>query len=365
MCIFEGSAGTYGNRWSCDAPNSLVSLLPKFNLTGTPDFVVWTGDNARHDSDPLAPRTASDIYRANVAVASTLRTLGVPLIPSIGNNDVYPHDQLCMTPNDPNLGNLSQIWAPFIPSSQMSTFQTIGSYWTQVGNGNTVVVSLNSMAMFKKNKCGSGCHTGGPGDGVLSWLHEVLKMAKSSGAAVIISGHIPPVSDYWHNKCIESYSALATKYGSTIVGHMFAHTHQDNYAILLDPTTGASNGVINIAPSGVSTYNPSIRQYFYDTGSGLITDYTQYYSNITQDNFYGKLTWKAEYTWRQAYGYGTWSINNWVNLDSRIGSDPNVKAQYLKYRYVSSGMTQFTKCTPALAELGHCVLHLDKHHNHD
>lgn len=350
----------YGNRWLCDAPAVLVDSLPQFNMVGKPDFIIWTGDNSRHDSDPLIPRTANDIYTANSVVASVLKQIGVPLVPSIGNNDVYPHDQLCMGPSDPNLGNLSLIWSPFIPYSQMNTFKQLGSYVSSVTE-QISVVSLNSMAMFKRNRCGSGCHSGQPGEQVLNWLHDVLQSASAAGKTIYISGHIPPTTDFWHNKCLERYSALVTTYGSIIAGHIYAHTHQDNFAILKDPSTGNPNGVVTIAPSVLSTYNPSIRQFLYDEQSGFLTDYVQFYANLTQSNDQRRISWQAEYSWRKAYGYTTWTLPNWVNLDSRISSNPWTTALYLKYRYVSSGLSQFL-CSPTQAASGACVVHPDKHH---
>lgn len=342
---------------------TLVSALPQFTTNGPPDFVLWTGDNARHDLDKIVhPRTAADIYQANQIVANLLTTMGVQLIPSIGNNDVYPHNQLCLGPNDPNLGNLSAIWRQFIPQSQLSTFEQFGTFLTYAGN-NLAVVSLNSLAMFKKNTCASGCHTGEAGDLVLAWLHSVLKQLHQDGVGVIISGHVPPIGDYWHTKCIEKYSELASKYQSTIIGHLYAHTHQDNYGLLTDPTSNKPVGVVNLAPSGVSTYNPSIRQYSYNVNNGALLDYNQYYTNLTSDNQAHSLYWQKEYTWTQAYNYRSWSLNNWVDLDHRITTDSSVRQRYINYRYVSSGLTQFM-CTPAEAELGACVLHIDKHSQH-
>lgn len=341
---------------------SLVSSLPKFQGSGAgPDFIVWTGDNARHDSDHLMPRTAADIYSANSKVASMLSSLGVPLVPSIGNNDVYPHDQLCMGPNDVNIANLSAIWAPFIPSDQQSTFKQLGCYTRRISS-TLWVISVNSMVMYKKNKCGSGCHSGDNGDYVLSWINEQLKLAQASGATVYLTGHVPPVADFWHNKCLEKYSDLASKYSGTVAAHLYAHTHQDNYAFLHDLNTGNAVAVVNIAPSGVSTYNPSVRQYSYNVASGVITDYVQFFANLTNINTPPHmLAWHKEYSWREAYGYSAWTLNNWIDLDQRIAAQPTVSYQYLTYRYVSSGLTQFMACSQAAADAGLCVLHLDKY----
>lgn len=341
---------------------ALVSSLPKFTGSGAqPDFVVWTGDNARHDSDRLMPRTAADIYEANAKVATLLSSLGVPLIPSIGNNDVYPHDQLCMGPNDPNIANLSSIWAPFIPSDQQATFKQLGCYTKKI-SPNLWVIAVNTMVMYKKNKCGSGCHSGDNGGAVLDWIHEQLRQAEASGATVYLSGHVPPIPDFWHGKCMEKYSTLASKYSRTVAAHLYAHTHQDNYAFLSDPVSGNVVSVVNIAPSGVSTYNPSLRQYSYNTASGLITDYQQFFANLTNVNLQPHmLAWHKEYSWRESYGYNAWTLNNWLDLDQRIGSQPDTKWKYINYRYVSSGLTQFMACSPSAAASGLCVLHMDKY----
>lgn len=274
-----------------------------------------------------------------------------------------PHNSLCAGPNDPNLDALGGIWKPFIPSSQRSTFAQLGSYLTYV-SPNIAAISLNTLSMFAKNKCDSGCHNGQYGDSVLSWLHSVLQQLASDGVGVYISGHIPPTTDYWHNKCVEKYSNLASKYNKTILGHLFAHTHQDNFAILQDPTTTQPIAVATIAPSVLSSYNPSVRQYFYNINTGAILDYTQYYANLTQINTPPyNLVWQKEYSWRHAYGYNSYSVSNWADLSYRISNNATVASQYIKYRYVSSGLTQFL-CSKEKAELGACVLHVDKYHSH-
>lgn len=54
------------------------------------DFIIWTGDSARHDLDSGHPRTKSEIYELNRWTVGELekRFPGVPLVPTIGNNDI-------------------------------------------------------------------------------------------------------------------------------------------------------------------------------------------------------------------------------------------------------------------------------------
>jgi len=51
------------------------------------DFVIWTGDNVRHDNDGKIPRTPSEIYDLNRAVAAKMRKVfsnrNIPVVPSL------------------------------------------------------------------------------------------------------------------------------------------------------------------------------------------------------------------------------------------------------------------------------------------
>ena len=72
------------------------------------DFVIWTGDNARHDIDRNLPRTPSEIMSLNQMMASRMReTFGsVPVVPSLGNNDIYPHNVMGAGPSSLTEGML-------------------------------------------------------------------------------------------------------------------------------------------------------------------------------------------------------------------------------------------------------------------
>ena len=66
------------------------------------DFVIWTGDSARHDIDRALPRTPKEIFESNQLMVNKMRdTFGkdVPVVPSLGNNDIWPHNVLAPGPN--------------------------------------------------------------------------------------------------------------------------------------------------------------------------------------------------------------------------------------------------------------------------
>lgn len=95
------------------------------------DFVVWTGDNARsvsfipceailivdpynrHDIDRSLPRTPAEIFSTNRMMVDMMRDAfpAVPIVPSIGNNDIYPHNVLAPGPN--------HISSEFLQSAQL------------------------------------------------------------------------------------------------------------------------------------------------------------------------------------------------------------------------------------------------------
>lgn len=81
--------------------------------------------------------------------------LSIPVVPTLGNNDIYPHNIMEPGPNRITKEYL-QIWNRFIPEDQYHTFAQGAYFWQQVlpgdngfwGLGDTgglAVVSLNSL----------------------------------------------------------------------------------------------------------------------------------------------------------------------------------------------------------------------------
>ena len=65
----RGSAGYYGaETTSCDSPFNLINETFRWideNIKDSVDFVLWTGDSARHDNDELLPRNDAEIKELN------------------------------------------------------------------------------------------------------------------------------------------------------------------------------------------------------------------------------------------------------------------------------------------------------------
>lgn len=212
---------------------------PKPNITREFDFVLWTGDNARHDNDMQAlPRTWAEIQQLNrVAVGYMKETLGdLPIIPSIGNNDIYPHNTIEFTDKLPNptLDFYAEIWKDWIPKDQLAIWKRIGCFQREVVPG-IIAVSLNTLYLYNSNEKVKDCSLSNAthvsaGAEVYKWLHEeVLKPARARNQKVIASGHVPPNSKTYFLGCYTEYARLAQEFADVWIGGVYGHMNFDHF----------------------------------------------------------------------------------------------------------------------------------------
>jgi endopolyphosphatase len=125
----------------------------KDNLADQIDFVIWTGDSARHDNDEKLPRTQKEIIASNEYMVDALTNVfgtgdgddfKIPIVPTFGNNDIMPHNILLAGPNKWTVKFLN-IWRGLIPEAQRHQFQQGGWFFVEVIPNKLAVVSLNTM----------------------------------------------------------------------------------------------------------------------------------------------------------------------------------------------------------------------------
>ncbi|KKY23873.1 putative vacuolar endopolyphosphatase [Phaeomoniella chlamydospora] len=133
----KGSAGLLGAAASdCDSPVSLINATFQWiedNIKDDIDFVIWTGDSARHDNDEDIPRTQEQVISLNELMVSKFEEVfgvddtdptsdfSIPIVPTFGNNDILPHNILEDGPNRWTR-KYSSLWKKFIPEVQRHTF---------------------------------------------------------------------------------------------------------------------------------------------------------------------------------------------------------------------------------------------------
>ncbi|BGP33633.1 Endopolyphosphatase [Rhodotorula toruloides] len=307
-------AGYWGLPVSdCDTPLSLVNAtfdwLEK-HFKGEVDFVVWTGDNARHDIDSRLPRSLPEIFDLNRFVVDRVRSAfgkDVPIVASIGNNDIYPHNVLAPGPNKITSEYLS-IWHSFIPEHFLHTFARGGYYSVEAIKGDVLLVSLNTLYFYSRNSIVDGCppfdedfapsRSGGranassrayldpsfhpssvaaaslfqsyissltsspfssnvrdidPGTEQLLWLEQQLTLARARGMQVWLTGHVPATRENWYEGCYQRYAELVLAWQDTVVGQLFGHMNVDFFSFLQDSDTSQPS------TSQPSTSQPSSR----------------------------------------------------------------------------------------------------------
>ncbi|KAJ4986909.1 calcineurin-like phosphoesterase [Stagonosporopsis vannaccii] len=249
----RGPAGLYGAETSgCDSPFSLVNETFKWikdNVKDDIDFVIWTGDSARHDNDEKHARTQKQIISQNeFLVQKFAEVFGVsdkdrrgindyviPIVPTFGNNDIMPHNIFLQGPNKWTMRYLD-IWRSFVPEAQRHQFQQGGWFSVEVIPGKLAVVSLNTIYFFTSNSGVDGCadkHE--PGYEHMEWLRIQLKIMRERGVKAILMGHVPPArvdgKESWDETCWQKYTLWVQQYRDVIVGSLYGHMNIDHFML--------------------------------------------------------------------------------------------------------------------------------------
>lgn len=256
----------------------------------------------------------------------------IPIIPTFGNNDIYPHNILYDGPKGRKVfEKFLEIWEPFIPVDQHKTFLRGGYFVVDVVPDHLQVISLNSMYFYNSNAAVDSCkRKSSPGNKQLGWLENVLRHAKKKGIKVIIMGHVPPTRKAYYKSCLRQYSKLALHYEEVISGHLYGHLNMDHFLVIgdEDETNGndldesiigdnisinrnvpkylkalresyrsvnyvndgkARHSVINVSPSVLPEMNPTFRIFRYEADKkvstfGGLLGYEQWFANLTYWN---------------------------------------------------------------------------------
>ena len=238
----------------CDSPISLVNATFQWindNLKDSLDFVVWTGDSARHDNDKKIPRTEKEIVDLNEMVVSKFTEVFgkddnihdtdptndyiIPIVPTFGNNDIMPHNILTAGPNRWTK-HFSHIWRSLIPEEQRHTFERGGWFFVEVIPNKLAVFSLNTLYFFHSNSAVDGCgKKSEPGYEHFEWLRVQLQFIRERGMKAILTGHVPPARTKnkmsWDESCWQKYALWMRQYRDVIVGSVYGHKNIDHFML--------------------------------------------------------------------------------------------------------------------------------------
>ncbi|CCE85299.1 Piso0_004885 [Millerozyma farinosa CBS 7064] len=228
-------ASKYGDAvLGCDSPMVLVHDSIKWmaeNLGDKIDFVAWTGDNARHDNDRGFPRTENEIFEMNQHISTLMSNAfhDIPVVPTVGNNDVYPHNMFATGPTL-QTREFYKIWNKFIPQSQFHTFLRGAYFFSEVVPDMLAILSVNTMYLFQSNPLVDNCDSKKqPGYHLFVWLGYVLKELRARGMKVWLIGHVPPNTKNYDISCLRKYILWTHEYRDVIIGGLFGHMNIDHF----------------------------------------------------------------------------------------------------------------------------------------
>lgn len=269
----------------CDSPFSLVNETFRWieeNLKDEIDFVVWTGDSARHDNDERIPRTTNEIVelneymaqqwvavfglRDNTRTPGSVARVAVPVVPTFGNNDIAPHNIFRAGPNIWTK-KFAEIWRHFIPEDQRHSFVEGGWFTSEVIPGQLAVISLNTMYLYESNSAVDGCAAKSePGYEHMEWLRVQLQLLRERNMKAILMGHVAPArSDEktsWDETCWQKYAMWLDRYRDVIVGGLYGHMNIDHFILqdtkMIDLDNQGSTGS-KLSPRSKTDYLSSLR----------------------------------------------------------------------------------------------------------
>ncbi|KAJ9483751.1 hypothetical protein VN97_g9643 [Penicillium thymicola] len=283
----KGPSGYFGAEGTdCDAPFTLIDETFRWiedNLKDEIDFVIWTGDSARHDNDEKLPRTADEILDLNTYLsqkwvamfsanrASSVARLSVPVIPTFGNNDIMPHNIFDEGPNKWTK-RFAEIWNAFIPEDQRHTFVLGGWFTTEVVPGQLAVISLNTMYFFDSNSAVDGCKAKSePGYEHMEWLRIQLKILRSRNMKAILMGHVPPArsseKQNWDETCWQKYTLWVHQYRDVVVGTLYGHMNIDHFIMQDSKKVDIASADGQVSTNSKSDYLESLRSQWSDLPS--------------------------------------------------------------------------------------------------
>ena len=389
---YKQEAGRFGTpKSNCDSPMSLIKLsfdfIQSYHTKNNLDFVLWTGDNARHDNDFRLPRTEDEVFQANkLAKKLMIDAFGykIPIVPTLGNNDVSPHNALHYQEKNYVLKTYSKIWKDFIPKSQIRTFLKHGSFAVDVVSKRIRILSVNTLYLSNSNRHITDCskhkpkHASLAGDVILEWMQKELIRAKNDKVKVYIMGHHPPNIRNYGPHCTKRVTKLAIKFRTVIKAQFYGHMNLDHFFFpvlkkehlpafhqlaprwikkyfeslmkhfkLVNRVKTNVGSPIFVSPSLTSVFNPGIRVYEYSTAKHYmaeITNYHQYFLNLVEWNSRKKKdkkqppVWELEYSAKSEYQMDDLKyldLQAWMRLAGQIASGKGKTRQSFKENLVA------------------------------
>ena len=160
----------------------------------------------------------------------------IPIVPTLGNNDILPHNIFSPGPNQWTHEYLS-MWRRLIPEEQRHSFTRGGWFYVEVIPNKLAVFSLNTLYFFASNAAVDGCDdTAEPGYEQFQWLRIQLQLLRERGVKAIMTGHVPPArneqKEMWTESCWMKYALWLRQYRDVVVGSLWGHMNVEHFFLM-------------------------------------------------------------------------------------------------------------------------------------
>ncbi|XP_008554403.1 acid sphingomyelinase-like phosphodiesterase 3b [Microplitis demolitor] len=315
-------AGVFGN-YSCDSPwaliESAVQAMKSKQDEGI-EFVLWTGDALTHAAEMSEELRLQSLKNLTDLLSHTFTSQFV--FPALGHEDVGL-----------NFSQTAILWKHWLPSEALQTFEKSGYYMVEQKSKKYRIILLNTNLWLDMDNIDSRFHThqyhqhqhhqqhhqqqrtsagsttknSSDPHNQWRWFESVLRTAREKKDTVYVVGHTPPGVDErdsgarplkeQHNR---RYLQIVRQYADIIAGQFFGHWHSDTFRTIYSDL-GVPISWIMMAPSITpgrpnGPNNPGLRLYKFETSTGQILDYIQYYLDLPKANSIGRANWVVEYS---------------------------------------------------------------------
>ncbi|CAG9559587.1 unnamed protein product [Danaus chrysippus] len=372
--------------YSCDSSLELIQSALRYMRTRhseNVEFVLWTGDivavqySDNEDNRYQAIRNITELLRMTFSSHF--------VFPVLGHTDPAPSERL------------TNLWSHWLPLEALQTLKMYGYYTIEQSHSKLRIVALNTN-LFSHSQANSV-----QAKRQWEWLDAVLDKATANSemlneeltfkifekgfrgnfykkhlkavfkeGIVYIVGHSAPGSGSRYN----AYSVDANvkflntirRHAGIIAGQFFGHLHVDTFRVIYDKELPVSWAFLAPSlsphhdPAGSS--NPGLRLYKFDSDTGKVLDYTQFYLDLAVANRGGDGTtvvggdWVAEYNLTQYYAIRDVSAESLHHLADklRIGTahETTMFNKYLRSYNVKRDISD--NCDGACAHQHYCAI---------
>ena len=297
----EGTlAGKYGHEGKCDIPIILLESFVDDAINRNIDFIIWTGDNAPHDT---WEGEQNKVYEIAENIKKTIDNKfnngnkKTPIFYSLGNHEKYPNDDFKDNESE-MLGKMANIFESYLEDKEaIDSFKAGGYYSKKLPNTKLRIIAVNCLVCdcFNFNLFNS---TKNHAKLMFKWLESELHKAEDNDEYVYILNHFPLNGGFTLTECAKRFQALFDRYEYIIRGIFSGHTHLDDIEGISEYFNHSKIIHLNYIAPPLTTYSnkmPSYRIYNIDKQTMQILSYEQIRFNLTKSNQEGKPYWYSAY----------------------------------------------------------------------